>query len=158
MNIKKVWSDGSCFPNPGNGGWAWATECGKSGAGKATEKTTNQRMEMTAAIEAMKALGGREHTLIIITDSQYVIKGSTVWRHSWERNGWINSQNKPVVNRDLWETISELMGLYNIKFQWVKGHNGDAMNEKVDQLAGAQIGLKGHPFIKGRIKEGEVYG
>lgn len=135
-----VYTDGACSGNPGPGGWAWAVapEGTPSGAG-GEARTTNQRMEIKAVIEALRTLGpGR--TIHVISDSTYVVNCfRDRWYVKWERNGWVNAQKKPVANADLWR---ELLGLYRaneVTFGWVKGHSGDRLNDIVDQLAVAAI-------------------
>ena len=128
-----VYTDGACAGNPGPGGWAWATapdgELRDSG-GEA--HSTNQRMEIMAALEALRSLDGE---LLIVADSTYVIKGCTIWWQKWKANGWKNSQRQPVANLDLWRPLIELVIDRKPKFQWVKGHSGDRMNDLVDALA-----------------------
>ena len=135
-----VFTDGACSGNPGPGGWAALIRFGKQekelSGGNA--HTTNNRMELTAAIEALKALT-RPCKVVLHTDSQYVVKGITEWLPGWKRRGWKNSQNKPVENRDLWEALDAATKPHKIDWLWVKGHAGHAENEHVDQLAVAAI-------------------
>jgi ribonuclease HI len=129
----EVWTDGACSGNPGPGGWAWATEDGRLASGGAAA-TTNQRMEITAALEAVRSLGG---PLVVVSDSTYVVNCfRDGWWRGWLERGWVNSAKKPVANRDLWEPLVEAV-LANGKtsFRWVKGHYGDPMNDLVDRLA-----------------------
>jgi ribonuclease HI len=127
-----VYTDGACSGNPGPGGWAWAVPGGRWAAGAAAA-TTNQRMELTAALEALRALEG---PLDVVTDSTYVANCfRDKWYAGWRRRGWRNSQGKPVANRDLWEPLIELALASGATFRWVKGHSGDLMNDYVDQLA-----------------------
>lgn len=130
-----VHSDGSCVgSNPGHGGWAW-TDGVASGSAPAVEyPSTNQRMEIQAAVEALEVIADPVH---LHTDSSYVVNCLTKrWYVNWERNGWLNKQKKPVSNRDLWERMVAVLDRHpNLKVTWVKGHNGDPMNEKVDKLA-----------------------
>jgi ribonuclease HI len=127
-----VYTDGACSGNPGPGGWAWAVQAGPFASGVAVH-TTNQRMEITAALEALRALPGR---LEIVSDSTYVVNCfKQRWYVGWRANGWRNSQRKPVANRDLWEPFIELALAREAAFRWVKGHGTDAMNDCVDQLA-----------------------
>src|SRR5262245_44752464 len=91
--------------------------------------TTNNRMELTGAIEGLRALK-RECKVLVVTDSTYVIKGMTEWRHGWVKRGWKNSQNKPVENRDLWEHLIDAAEKHSVKYQWVKGHAGHPENER----------------------------
>jgi ribonuclease HI len=136
----EVWTDGACSGNPGPGGWAWATEDGRQGSG-AESPTTNQRMEIRAALEAVKALEG---PLTVVSDSTYVVNCfKDAWWKGWLARGWVNSAKKPVANRDLWEPLITLVTeREGISFRWVKGHSGDTMNDLVDQLA-VQAGKAG---------------
>lgn len=127
-----VYTDGACSGNPGPGGWAWAVPGGRWAAG-AEAMTTNQRMELTAVLEALRALGG---PLDVVTDSTYVANCfRDKWYIGWRRRGWRNSQGKPVANRDLWEPLIELALDSGSTFRWVKGHGGDPFNDLVDRLA-----------------------
>lgn len=128
-----VYTDGACSGNPGPGGWAWAVPGGAFESG-AEHHTTNQRMEVTAALRAVMA---NEGPLEIVSDSTYVVNCfKQRWWQGWLKRGWINSQKKPVANRDLWEPFIELVRERgNVTFRWVKGHSEDPMNEFVDQLA-----------------------
>ena len=129
-----VYTDGACHGNPGPGGWAWATGPDRYAAG-AEALTTNQRMELTAVIEAVTHHPG---PLEIVSDSAYVVNCfKDRWWQGWERRNWLNTQRKPVANRDLWEELFALALDANrdIHFSWVKGHSGDAMNDFVDVLA-----------------------
>ncbi len=131
-----VYTDGSCIGNPGPGGWAWAVDGGPSQAGSEPH-TTNQRMEVTAVIQALSTLDGPVH---VVSDSTYVVNCfRQSWHVGWKRRGWRNSQGNPVANRDLWEVLLTLAldGDRPVTFQWVKGHSGDRMNDVVDQLANA---------------------
>jgi len=132
MEITVVYTDGACSGNPGPGGWAWATSQGRFESGAAPH-TTNQRMEISAALEAVRTLPGR---LEIVSDSTYVVNCfKQRWYTGWRVNGWRNSQKKPVANRDLWEPFIELALAREVAFRWVKGHGTDAMNAWVDELA-----------------------
>ena len=134
-----VYTDGACSGNPGPGGWAWAIEGGAFASG-AVPHTTNQRMEITAALEAVRALSD---PLEVVSDSTYVVNCfKQRWHEGWRANGWKNSQRKPVANRDLWEPFIELALERNVTFRWVKGHGTDRMNQLVDELAveAAQLG------------------
>ena len=134
-----VYTDGACRGNPGPGGWAWAVPDGPYASGAAAH-TTNQRMEITAVLRALRALtsdapqGGIE----VVSDSSYVVKCFTdEWWKGWERRNWRNAQNKPVANRDLWEPLLALAlsAGVDVAFRWVKGHSGDLWNDRVDELA-----------------------
>ncbi|MGA8725726.1 MAG: ribonuclease H [Acidimicrobiales bacterium] len=129
-----VYTDGSCLGNPGRGGWAWAVEDGPRQSG-GEPHTTNQRMEVTAVIEALRTLPGPVH---VVSDSIYVVNCFRQrWWEGWLRRGWRNSQGKPVANRDLWEVLLPLVleGGRPVTFEWVKGHSGDTMNDLVDLMA-----------------------
>ncbi|MGB9013641.1 MAG: ribonuclease H [Aeromicrobium sp.] len=135
-----VFTDGSCLVNPGGpGGWAWAIDTQHHDSGP-DPSTTNQRMEIRAAFEAVKAHPGPLH---IVSDSQYVVNCFTQnWWRGWHSRGWLNSAKKPVANRDLWEPFIELvLTRGDVTFEWVKGHAGHDMNEFVDELAGAAAQL-----------------
>jgi len=131
--ITHVYTDGACSGNPGPGGWAWAVSQGPYGSG-AEAHTTNQRMEITAAYEAIRALEGR---LEVVADSTYVVNCfRDRWWEGWIKRGWKNSKKEPVANRDLWEPLIELVQARgDVTFSWVKGHSGDPMNDLVDRLA-----------------------
>lgn len=131
-----VYTDGACKGNPGPGGWgAWM----RSGT---HEKelfggelgTTNNRMELTAVIQALRALK-RPCPVVIYTDSEYVRKGITEWIHNWKRRGWTTADRKPVKNADLWQALDGLRELHTVEWRWVKGHSGDPGNERADELA-----------------------
>jgi ribonuclease HI len=129
-----AYTDGACQGNPGPGGWAWAVQGGRYASGPAAH-TTNQRMEIQAALEAVTALGG---PVEIVSDSTYVVNCfRDRWWEGWLARGWRNSQKKPVANRDLWEPLIEAFRSEpgRIRFRWVKGHGGDPMNDLVDRLA-----------------------
>jgi ribonuclease HI len=133
-----VYTDGACRGNPGPGGWAWAIPGGRYASG-AEGHTTNQRMEITAVLEALRALrpDGPE-AIDVVSDSTYVVKCFTDrWWEGWQRRGWTNSQRKPVANRDLWEPLLALALAPDVPvtFRWVKGHSGDRWNDRVDELA-----------------------
>ncbi len=129
----EVWTDGACSGNPGPGGWAWATEDGRQASGGA-DRTTNQRMEIEAALEAVRALDG---PLVVVSDSTYVVNCfRDSWWKGWIARGWTTSARKPVANRELWEPLVQLVrDRGDVSFRWVKGHSGDPMNDLVDRLA-----------------------
>jgi ribonuclease HI len=134
--IVEVFCDGACSGNPGPGGYGSIMRYGghiKELSG-GTRDTTNNRMEMTAAIEALRQLK-RPCKVIITTDSQYLVKGMTEWITGWQRKGWQNSKKEPVVNKDLWEQLLSLSKSHSVQWKWVKGHAGHAENERCDQLA-----------------------
>jgi ribonuclease HI/uncharacterized phage-like protein YoqJ len=127
-----VYTDGACSGNPGPGGWAWAVPHGDFASG-AEPKTTNQRMELTAVLGALRSLEGPLH---VVSDSTYVVNCfRDRWWEGWIARGWKNSQKKPVANRDLWEPLVELVRARDVTFEWVKGHSGDPWNDVVDRLA-----------------------
>jgi len=134
--LVEIFTDGSCRGNPGPGGFGAILRYGEkikeiSGCEK---KTTNNRMELTAVIEALRALKRPCH-LRITTDSNYVLKGMTQWLPGWIRRNWLNSQKKPVLNRDLWEELHKLAQVHTIDWIWIKGHSGHPLNERCDRLA-----------------------
>jgi ribonuclease HI len=136
----EIFCDGACSGNPGVGGYGVILRCGtteKELSGAAGE-TTNNRMEMTAAIEALAALK-RPCTVTVTTDSQYLVKGMTEWLAGWVRKGWVNSRKEPVLNRDLWERLMEVSRTHDVTWVWVRGHDGHAENERCDELARAAI-------------------
>lgn len=136
-------TDGACLGNPGPGGWAVIiheyfgdTVVSRSAlAGHADGDTTNNQMELLAAIEAVRCAKALGLPAVIITDSQYVQRGITEWMPSWKDNGWRTSDRKPVKNRDLWQTLDTLAGDHLVTWQWVKAHSGHLMNETADKLA-----------------------
>jgi ribonuclease HI len=132
----EIFSDGACSGNPGPGGYGSilrysGTE--KEISGWAPD-TTNNRMELTAVIEALRQLT-RPCRITVTTDSQYVVKGMTEWISGWQRNGWRNSKKEQVLNRDLWEALLEQARPHIITWKWVRGHAGHAENERCDSLA-----------------------
>ncbi len=131
-----IWSDGACSGNPGPGGWGAVLDWnGHEKELKGGEKeTTNNRMELTAAIEALAALK-RPSVVDFYTDSQYLRGGVTGWIAGWQRNGWKTADRKPVKNVDLWQRLDELCHKHEIVWHWVKGHAGTDGNERADQLA-----------------------
>ena len=131
-SMKTVYTDGACSGNPGPGGWAWAVPGGAWARGHDPD-TTNQRMELQAALSAVEMLDGE---LDIVTDSTYVANCfRDRWHVGWQKRNWRNSQGKPVANRDLWEPLIDLVLASGTTFRWVKGHSGDRMNDFVDRLA-----------------------
>jgi ribonuclease HI len=135
-----IHTDGACRGNPGPGGWAallssGSTEKVLSGA---APDTTNNRMELMAAIAALEALK-RSCQVQLTTDSEYVRQGVTRWINGWKRNGWRTSQKKPVKNKDLWERLDGALGDHEIEWCWVKGHSGDPGNERADLEANLAI-------------------
>ena len=136
MSIK-VYTDGACKGNPGPGGWGvyiQSNEDEKELYGGNPE-TTNNQMEMQAALEALKHLKDKDEVIELYTDSNYLRQGITEWIHKWKKNNWRTAAKKPVANRDLWIEISDLDEKMNVQWNWVKGHAGDPGNERADELA-----------------------
>ena len=136
LAIINIYSDGACKGNPGVGGWGALLVSGehrKELVG-GERLTTNNRMELTAVIEALQSLK-RCSQVCIYTDSQYVLKGINEWLPNWKRRGWRTSGNTPVKNVDLWQRLDELVSQHQVEWQWVKGHNGHPGNERADALA-----------------------
>lgn len=134
--VVEIWTDGGCKPNPGPGGWAAILRFGTaerelSGADAAT---TNNRMELTAAAEALEALT-RPCTVMLHTDSEYLRNGITRWTEGWVRRRWRNAAGDPVANIDLWQRILAAAARHEIDWRWVRGHSGNTMNERADVLA-----------------------
>ena len=134
----EIWTDGGCKPNPGPGGWA-AILCFKGQARElsgADPATTNNRMELTAAAAALEALT-RPCRVVLNTDSEYLRNGITRWHTGWVRKNWRTAKGDPVANLDLWQRILEAAKPHEIDWRWVRGHAGNAMNERADMLATA---------------------
>ena len=132
----KIWTDGSCLGNPGPGGWGFIATNGKDVAERCggEHETTNNKMELTAVIKALTA--ARKHNEVEIhTDSQYVKNGLQTWIKNWKKNNWKTADKKPVKNKELWQQLDELASKIQIHWVWVKGHAGEAFNERVDELA-----------------------
>ena len=133
-----IHTDGACVPNPGPGGWGALLRYGEHErelCGGQAEPTTNNRMELTAPIEALETLT-RPSVVHLYTDSTYVRNGITSWVVSWQRNGWRTSAKQPVKNVDLWQRLVEACARHEVQWHWVKGHAGDPGNERADELAG----------------------
>jgi ribonuclease HI len=136
MSAVDIWTDGACSGNPGPGGWGailMAGERRKELFGGEAD-TTNNRMELMAAISALEALK-KPCDITLHIDSQYVRQGITQWIHGWKKNGWKTADKKPVKNAELWQRLEEAAKRHRIDWRWVKGHAGDAMNERADELA-----------------------
>ena len=136
----EIWTDGACSGNPGPGGWGALLVSGdhrKELCGGEAE-TTNNRMEMLAAIEALNALKGPSKVKLH-TDSTYLKDGLTKWIHGWKKNGWKTAAKKPVKNRDLWQALETAADPHDVEWIWVKGHAGDEGNERADELARSGI-------------------
>ncbi|WP_029006019.1 ribonuclease HI [Azorhizobium doebereinerae] len=136
MSRIEIWTDGACSGNPGPGGWGAILRSGphekELSGGEA--HTTNNRMELMAAIAALEALK-RPSGVDLHTDSEYLRNGITKWMMGWKRNGWRTADKKPVKNQDLWERLDLALKSHDIKWHWVKGHAGNKLNERADQLA-----------------------
>jgi ribonuclease HI len=138
--IVEIYTDGACRGNPGAGGWGVLLISGsrrKTLHGGEPE-TTNNRMELTAAIEALGALSGRR-SVVLHTDSKYVMDGLTQWLPNWKSRGWKTAARKPVKNKDLWQALDEAADKHDITWKWVRGHDGNAGNEAADELANRGI-------------------
>jgi ribonuclease HI len=136
MQAIEAFTDGACRGNPGPGGWGVllrAGACEKELCGGELE-TTNNRMELTAAIEALKALK-KPSRVALYTDSTYVRTGITEWVPAWRARGWRTADKKPVKNQDLWESLSALAARHEVQWHWVRGHSGHPENERADELA-----------------------
>ncbi|HEB57805.1 MAG TPA: ribonuclease HI [Gammaproteobacteria bacterium] len=136
----EVWTDGACRGNPGPGGWGVLLRY--NGAEKelygGERETTNNRMELTAAIRALEALK-RPSRVELTTDSTYVRNGITQWITNWKKRGWKTSDRKPVKNQDLWQQLDALVNKHDVRWHWVRGHTGHPENERADQLANRGI-------------------
>jgi ribonuclease HI len=135
--IVEIFTDGACLGNPGPGGWGvvlrWRAVDKELSGGE--PKTTNNRMELTAAIEGLASLK-RAADVRLYTDSTYVRDGITRWIHRWKQNGWKTANRKPVKNADLWLRLDEALRRHRVEWHWVKGHSGHPENERADELAG----------------------
>ena len=132
-----VYTDGACSGNPGPGGWGWAVSPDGSPSGAGGEaNTTNQRMELAAVLEALRAITPQHPAVHVVSDSTYVVNCfRDGWWKKWKKNGWKNSKREPVANVDLWEPLIDLVTTHEVSFEWVKGHSGHPMNDLVDELA-----------------------
>lgn len=135
----EIYTDGGCRPNPGKGGWAAILRYGdrerEISGGEAN--TTNNRMELTAAVRALEALK-RPCRVVIHTDSEYLQKGITTWLHNWKRNGWKRKEGS-LKNKDLWQRLDRMAQQHEIEWRWLRGHAGHALNERCDELATEEI-------------------
>ena len=133
-----IYTDGACSGNPGPGGWGVLMQFGnkEKTLNGGEPETTNNRMELMAAIKALEAINPEfKGTITLWTDSTYVLKGITEWIHGWKKRGWKKSDKKPVINKDLWQRLDVLNAEKNINWKWVKGHAGVEGNERADELA-----------------------
>ncbi|MCY3768410.1 MAG: ribonuclease HI [Gammaproteobacteria bacterium] len=135
-----IYTDGACRGNPGPGGWGAVLIHGnhRKELYGGESSTTNNRMELTAAIESLKALT-RPSRVSVYTDSTYVKNGMQGWLRNWKKNNWLTAQRKPVKNQDLWKVLDELVGRHDVDWHWVKGHSGNPGNERADLLANRGI-------------------
>ena len=140
MKTVIIYTDGACRGNPGPGGWGVLIEYGESNKQLygGDVSTTNNKMELTAAIMALKEIK-EPYEIILYTDSKYVLQGIEEWIHNWKKRGWRGANKKPVKNIELWKELDELRDEHNIKWNWVKGHSGDPGNETADMLANKGI-------------------
>ena len=162
-----IYTDGACKGNPGIGGWGVLMCYGeyRKTLNGAEAMTTNNRMELTAAIEALRAVK-RACPIVLTTDSSYVKNGITQWLAGWKRNGWKTADKKAVKNVDLWQALDALVAQHQIEWQWIKGHSGHPGNEMADQLANeaiAELRAKGlgalaHPITPSNETPYEVFG
>ena len=138
--VIKIYTDGACRGNPGPGGWGATLQCeGYKKEIKGFSKlTTNNIMELTAVIEALKLIKNPSE-IIIVTDSTYVKNGINDWIHNWKLKGWRTANKKPVKNKELWQKLDQLSSMHQINWQWVRGHTGNLGNERADQLANEAI-------------------
>jgi len=143
----EIFTDGACSGNPGPGGWGAILRYGghEKELNGGEEHTTNNRMELMAAISALEALKKPSH-VDLHTDSEYVKNGITAWIHNWKRNGWRTADKKPVKNAELWQRLEQALERHDVKWHWVKGHAGHPENERADELA--REGMK--PFLRSK--------
>ena len=136
MNEITIYTDGACSGNPGKGGWGAILIYAKEEKYMSGSKqlTTNNQMELTATIEALKAIL-KPSNIALYTDSQYVKNGITSWIFNWKKNGWKTANKKPVANKDLWIELEKYVDFHSVSWFWVKGHSGDHYNEIADELA-----------------------
>ena len=135
-----IYTDGACSGNPGKGGWGVYLKIDNEEIefNGSQDNTTNNRMELTAVIEALKYLKNKSN-INLFTDSKYVMQGIEEWIYNWKKNNWKTSRKEPVKNKELWIELDKLVSLHNIQWKWVKGHSGDYGNEKADYLATTAI-------------------
>lgn len=136
----ELFTDGACSGNPGPGGWGCVLRYGQhdKDLNGYEPDTTNNRMEITAVLEGLRALK-KPCTVLVTTDSKYVLQGATEWMKNWKKNGWKDSKKKPVKNQDLWQALDDELSKHKVTWQWVKGHAGHPENERADELATSAI-------------------
>ena len=136
-DLIEAFTDGACSGNPGPGGWGailrWRGHEKELSGGEA--QTTNNRMELMAAIQVLEAIKGENRQVKIVTDSNYLRQGITQWIHNWRRKGWKTADNKPVKNKDLWQRLEAALKTHKVEWAWTKGHAGHPENERADALA-----------------------
>lgn len=142
--VVEIFCDGACRGNPGPGGWGALLRSGgkEKRINGYKAHTTNNEMELTAAIESLRALK-KPSRVTITTDSNYVVKGMTEWIHSWRKKGWKTAGKKPVKNRELWEALAKEAKRHEVEWLWIRGHNGHPENELADSLANEAIDRDG---------------
>ncbi len=135
-----IWTDGACRGNPGPGGWGAILRFGdvEKEIYGSEARTTNNRMELLAAISALEALNRRCH-VVLTSDSEYLRRGITEWIVNWKRRGWLTANRKPVLNRDLWERLDVAASRHDVDWRWIRGHAGHPENERADALANRAI-------------------
>lgn len=140
MAVVEIYTDGACSGNPGPGGWGALLRYGtvEKELSGAEENTTNNRMELMAAIVALETLK-RPSEVVLTTDSEYLRRGVSEWLQKWQLNGWKGADKKPIKNQDLWERLAAAAAPHSVRYLWVKGHAGHAENERADALARAAI-------------------
>lgn len=140
MTGVQIWTDGACRGNPGPGGWGAILRFGDTEKEiyGAEVQTTNNRMELLAAINALEALK-RRCAVVLTSDSEYLRRGITEWIVNWKQRGWVTANRKPVLNRDLWERLDAVASRHDVEWRWIRGHSGHPENERADALANRAI-------------------
>ncbi|HHL19087.1 MAG TPA: ribonuclease HI [Thiothrix sp.] len=150
-NCVEIFTDGACRGNPGPGGWGAVLRYGvyEKDLYGYQAKTTNNQMEMMAAIQGLQALT-RPSKVVLTTDSNYLRQGITQWIHGWKKRNWQTAAKKPVKNKELWQQLDKIASQHDIEWKWVKGHSGHVDNERADRLANRAIDEKGGSRILGQ--------
>lgn len=146
-----IYTDGACRGNPGPGGWGAILihDAHRKELSGGAARTTNNRMEMTAVIKALSALQGTGSPVVVHSDSRYVVDALTKgWANGWEKRGWNRSNGQPALNPDLWEQLLPLVRSMDVRFVWVRGHSGNPLNERCDELANTAARQQGNPDDK----------